>query len=213
MIAAPGARIGPNAIIQVADALERRFGRDAARSLFGLAGLAAYVDAPPQAMVPEDEVIALHRTLRENLAPQSARGIARAAGRATGDYLLAHRIPRAVQLLLRNLPARLASRLLLNAIRRHAWTFAGSARFTARAGRPVRISIGNCPICRAAEADTTICDYYAATFTRLYSRLVHRTALARETACAANGDPQCQFEIDWDGAWSTRTVAARRNGR
>ena len=183
------ARIGPNAITQVAAALEQRLGSGASREFLCSAGLGAYVTEPPWQMVEEREVIALHSAVRARLTPQAARGIAHAAGLATGDYLLAHRIPRTAQFVLRALPAPLASRLLLAAITRHAWTFAGSARFSARGGRRTLIRLENCPICRGAQSPAPLCEYYAATFTRLFSRLVHPRARATETACIAAGAP------------------------
>ena len=197
MNGATPARIGPNAITQVAGALERVLGAAPASTLLESAGLGAYVQDPPQQMVDEREVIALHSTLRARLSTQQAGLIAQAAGVATGDYLLAHRIPSAAQLVLRMLPARLASRALLAAITRHAWTFAGSGRFTATPGLPVVLTIEDCPICRGAALATPACRYYAATFTRLYQQLVHPRAVARETQCIATGGAACRFEIDW----------------
>ena len=198
MAAAGGARIGPNAVIQVTAALTRRLGAAAAREMLVAAGLGAYVKAPPRQMIDEREVIALHALLRERLQPTTAAEVVRAAGLATGDYLLAHRIPRLAQWVLRSLPAQLAAPLLLGAIRRHAWTFCGSGHVTARAGRPLVITIEDCPICRGANAVRPQCDYYAATFARLFRRLVHRHARVRETACRAAGADSCRFEIDWD---------------
>jgi divinyl protochlorophyllide a 8-vinyl-reductase len=63
--------------------------------------------------------------------------------------------------------------------------------------RPVVLLIEGCPICRGAHAAAPICDYYAATFLRLFTRLVHTRAVVRETACAAAGAGACRFEIDW----------------
>lgn len=190
-------RIGPNAIIQVAEALERLLGRASTHDLLRAAGLEAYTDSPPSQMVDEREVSALHAAVRDRLPLRAARGVARDAGLATGDYLLVHRIPPPVQVLLRTLPAPWSGRLLLAAIARHAWTFAGSGRFEARPGRPILISIGDCPICRGTHADAPACGYYAACFTRLFSRLVHPRARAREIACIAEGAGACRFEIDW----------------
>jgi len=99
--------------------------------------------------------------------------------------------------LLKVLPASLAAPLLVDAIRRHAWTFAGSGRFAAQGGRPLRLSITGCPICRGATCPTRICDYYTATFERLFAALVCATCSVRETACEANGAPACVFEISW----------------
>jgi len=73
----------------------------------------------------------------------------------------------------------------------------GSARFTARGGRRTLFRLEDCPICRGAQSAAPLCEYYAATFTRLFSRLVHPRAEARETACIAAGAPACQFEVEW----------------
>ncbi len=190
-------RIGPNAIIRVAEVLPARVGSDATRRLFDRAGLARYLGAPPQAMVDEAEVRALHGALREALGATAAREVARAAGQRTADYLLAHRIPRPVQRLLRWLPAPLAARVLLAAIGRNAWTFVGSGRFTAQAGRPCVLQIAGNPLCRGVQAETPGCDFYAGTFERLFRVLVHRDAQVLETHCEACGDAACRFEIRW----------------
>lgn len=190
---APGARIGPNAITRVAEAL----GRDRAPRVFAVAGLAHHLRAPPEAMVDETEVVRLHRALRGVLGDREARRIARRAGELTGDYLLAHRIPAAARRVLRALPAALAAPLLLAAIRRHAWTFAGSGRFSATAGRPATLVIEGNPLCRGAVSDEPLCDYYAATFERLFRALVHPRARVVETACEACGAGECRFEVRW----------------
>lgn len=191
------ARIGPNAIIQVAHALEARGTAATATDLFERAGLGAYLATPPQHMVDESEVIALHRALRAGLPDAEAREIARSAGVGTGDYLVSHRIPAVARGALRVLPAAAARRLLLRAIVRHAWTFAGSARFSARPGRPIELGLEDCPICRGAKAPGPICEYYTATFERLFARLIDARIRVRETACIASGAAACRFEIDW----------------
>ncbi len=190
-------RIGPNAITRVAEVLRERLGADALARLFGLAGLAAYVDRPPQAMVDETEVTQLHAVLRALLGAAAAARVAREAGTRTGDYLLAHRIPKPVQALLKVLPAPLAARVLLGAITRHAWTFAGSGEFAAEPGRPVRLAIRHNPMCRGLTSDMPACDFYAATFERLFRVLVHPRATVVETACEACGDDACRFEVRW----------------
>jgi divinyl protochlorophyllide a 8-vinyl-reductase len=167
------------------------------RDLLGAAGLDGYADAPPSQMVDEHEVIALHAAVRARLPVRAARGVARDAGLATGDYLLANRIPRPAQTVLRCLPSAWSGRLLSAAIARHSWTFAGSGRFEALPGRPFLVTICDCPICRGTQAAAPVCDYYAACFTRLFARLVHPWARAREIACMAEGAPACRFEIDW----------------
>jgi len=191
-------RIGPNAITRVAEVLRERLGADALARLFGLAGLAglaAYVDQPPQAMVDEAEVTQLHAVLRASLGAAAAARVAREAGTRTGDYLLAHRIPKPVQALLKVMLAPLAARVLLGAITRHAWTFAGSGAFTAVPGRPVKLTIRDNPMCRGLTSDVPACDFYAATFERLFRVLVHPRATVVETACEACGDDACRFEL------------------
>ncbi|WP_088278674.1 bacteriochlorophyll 4-vinyl reductase [Ideonella sp. A 288] len=190
-------RIGPNAITRVAEALRPRVGAAVTVKVFGRAGLLAYLAEPPAQMVDEAEVTRLHHELRATLGHDLARTIAREAGMRTGDYLLAHRIPKPVQTLLLWLPAPLAARVLLSAIRRHAWTFAGSGFFTARAGRPVVLTLKDNPLCRGAVLTEPACDYYAATFERLFCVLVHPRARALEVACEAMGAEACVFEIRW----------------
>lgn len=198
MTAAPGAGlIGPNAITRVAQVLPAWRGTAWAEQVFVRAGLLRHWQHPPEQMVAESEVRALHAALREALPAAEAAAVARAAGRATADYLLAHRIPRTAQRLLSMLPAPWAARALLRAIGGHAWTFAGSGRFSASAGHPVMLTIQDNPLCRGVVSPVPACDYYAATFERLFQVLVHRRARVQETACEARGDTACRFEIRW----------------
>jgi divinyl protochlorophyllide a 8-vinyl-reductase len=191
------ARIGPNAITRVAEALLREIGSERTQQIFATAGLAHYLRQPPETMVDEEEVIRLHHALNGALGDAAARKISRAAGLATGDYLLARRIPQPVQAILKRLPATLAARILLIAIRKHAWTFAGSGRFEASAGRPVHFSITGNPMCRGVTATAPHCDYYAATFERLFRTLVHKNATVIEMDCESCGADSCRFEIRW----------------
>jgi divinyl protochlorophyllide a 8-vinyl-reductase len=148
-------------------------------------------------MVPESDVSALHAALRRALGPDAAAAVSLDAGMRTGDYLLAHRIPRAAQAVLRALPAPLAARVLARAIARHAWTFAGSGTFAFAPGRPFRLSIAGCPLCRDVRANEPVCGYYAATFERIFRALASPRARVRETACAASGAPACSFVVEW----------------
>ncbi len=193
--AAAVARIGPNALIQTAAALREVYGARHAAALFEAAGLTHRLAVLPEAMVPEAEVIRLHVCLRTALGPQQTRAVTREAGRRTADYLLANRIPRPAQALLKLLPARASAGLLMRAVGRHAWTFAGSGSFRYRNGRPTRLEIADCPLCREIRSAAPVCDYYAATFERLFRVLVARDAYAVETACQAAGAAACRFEL------------------
>ncbi|MEZ5788351.1 MAG: bacteriochlorophyll 4-vinyl reductase [Xanthobacteraceae bacterium] len=193
--AATAARIGPNAITRMTEALAAEIGEAATGRLYARAGLSNYLSAPPREMVPEEDVVTLHRLVRHELGRDRAARVGAVAGRRTGDYLLAHRIPQLAQVLLRLMPRRLAASMLVRAIARNAWTFVGSGMFAAEAGAHVCITIADCPLCRNAHASAPLCSYYAATFERLFRALVHPRATVVETQCRGAGDRACVFEV------------------
>jgi len=195
--AAHTGRIGPNAVIRLAEALDAVESKAVTRKLFIAAGLEPYVLAPPQAMVPEEEVTVLHRHLRNDLGPGRAASVSWLAGQRTADYLLANRIPKAVQRLLKLLPRRLAAFILLKAIGNHAWTFAGSSHFTWKMGRPITLTFEDCPLCRWDRAAQPCCSYYSATFEQLFRELINPDTAVTETQCIATGASACRFEISY----------------
>ncbi len=197
LLSPDGDRIGPNAITQVVAVLQDRVGLASTQTCFQTAGLAAYLEEAPQTMVSEHHVAALQATLRDVYGPEMARTISRDAGFRTGDYLLANRIPKAAQLVLRLLPAQWSARILAKAITRHAWTFAGTGQFSFRPGFPFVFQIQNNPLCRMIRSDESVCDFYSATFERIFSVLVHPKSKVIETACESAGARACVFEIVW----------------
>lgn len=190
-------RIGPNAILQVMASVAAIKGRPALEMLFTAAGLQHYLNDRPHEMVSERDVALLQLELRTVFGAQSAHDISRDAGFRTGDYLLAHRIPKLAQRILKVLPASLAARVLAKAIAKHSWTFSGSGTFSYRPGKPFIFSIQHNPICSRIKSDKPVCDYYAATFERIFRAIVHPNAHVKETACEAAGDPACVFELSW----------------
>ncbi|WP_297772402.1 bacteriochlorophyll 4-vinyl reductase [uncultured Roseovarius sp.] len=188
------ARIGPNAVLQLAPVMDRIVGERARRALFEPVGF----DPLPgnDAMIDERPVAALHRALRRD-HPEVAQQIATAAGIATGDYILANRIPRAAQTLLHALPASLAAPLLMRAILAHGWTFCGSGHLTAQGHHPVIFTLETNPIPQTGESATPVCHWHAACFERLFARLVHARSQVIETTCCATCASACQFEISW----------------
>ncbi len=187
-----GARIGPNAILQMIPALDAHTGPEIRRALLADAG---FVELPDGAgMIPEGPAASLHQSLRRKL-PHEAPAIARDAGLATGDYILANRIPKAAQGLLRILPARLSTQVLARAIAKHAWTFAGSGEFEIAARAPLTFALHDNPVVRGERSDVPLCHWHAAVFERLFQRLVSRRAHVRETACCAMGAQACRFEV------------------
>lgn len=187
--------IGPNAVSQLLPAM-RAAGRECrGAALFAAAGATDWLRVPPTRMVSAERVAGLHRLFRE----AGEQAVLAAAGRLTADYLLAARIPRRAQTLLRVLPPRPAAWLLTPAIAAHAWTFAGAGAVTARAGSPTVFEISDNPLCAGERATEPLCGWHAAVFERLYQALVSPAARARETACGACGDAVCRVEIGWRG--------------
>lgn len=189
----PGiARIGPNAILQLIPVLEAAFGPGAA--LRSLAAAGVPWPEPDSGMLPETQVRALHRWVRDN-HPQEAQRLLRDAGLATGDYILANRIPAPARAVIRALPAFLGARLLAAAIARHSWTFAGSGQFRIVSRRPLSFEILRNPVVAGESSDTPLCHWHAAVFECLFSRLVWPDVAVRETHCCATGAPACRFEL------------------
>jgi divinyl protochlorophyllide a 8-vinyl-reductase len=125
---------------------------------------------------------------------QGKAPLQRAAGLATADYILANRIPKPAQTLIRLMPARLGARVLAGAIAKHAWTFAGTGAFAIAARAPLVFEIGRNPL--AVEGRSPSCTWHAGVFERLFARLVWPGGVrVRETACCGCGDPACRFEL------------------
>ena len=202
--------IGPNAVTRLACVLPSMVGEDSTRQLFRRAGLLKYLDEPPQRMVPEAEVARLHQQLWCDVGPELARRAALQAGELTGHYLLAKRIPRPVQWLLKALPPMLAARVLVSAICRQAWTFCGSGQFSARWREgSLQLVIQDNPLCRNLHREDTACDYFAATFACLFRSLVHARATVHEISCEARGDAECCFALRWNSG-QDHTLARKR---
>lgn len=184
-------RIGPNAILQLVDVLERR----GEGKLLSVVLAEAGVTRPPRdaGMLPEADCAAVHQALRR-LAP-GADGLLEEAGWATANYILTHRIPRLAQGLLRLLPGAVAAPILTRAIARHAWTFAGTGEFRIERARPLILSVARNPLVAGWRAETPQCVWHVAVFRRLYGRLVWPSVTVEETACCACGHPACRFEI------------------
>lgn len=185
--------IGPNTILQMLPVLEREGGPALRDRLMQAAGIE--VPPPDKGMMPEGPAAHLHQALRREL-PDAAPRLAAEAGRATGDYILAHHIPQRAQSLMRRLPAPVASWLLTRAIAQHAWTFAGSGRFEVGSSRPLSFGIHDNPVVRGEHATAPLCHWHAAVFERLFTDLVHPAIRVHETACCAMGAAACEFVVE-----------------
>lgn len=191
-------RIGPNAITRVAEVMTARHGQARCWQLFAKAGIARYLAQPPTEMVDEEEVTRLHRALHDCLAADEAARVATEAGRLTGDYLLARRIPKAAQVVLKLLPRTMAARLFTRSIAAHAWTFGGSGYFSvARDAGGLMLCIHDNPACRELRTGKPSCHYFAATFERLYGAILGPQVRVVEVACEAADDDCCCFRVSW----------------
>lgn len=191
----PIARIGPNAIIQSAHVLRDRLGAPVADRLLRIATGYDLAHLPHE-MVDEREPLALVHTVMDALGEARATQMLREAGQRTADYLLATRIPRPAQWVMRVAPRRAGLALLLRAMAANAWTFAGSATFTVVRARAVTtLSFHDCAMCRGIEASGPMCDFYAGTFEHLIRTLVAPRAEVVEVECQAHGGRDCRFEV------------------
>ena len=163
----PGALIGPNAVLQAVAVMEERLGAAETAAILR----DAQIDRLPSGehMIPEIEALRLHRWLTLH-DPMGAFVIAEEAGARTADYIIAHRIPRAVCWLLRHVPAMIAAPLLMAAISKHAWTFVGAGAFAPTGAWAFTIDRSAAP--DSLPPPDSLFAWYAAVFTRLYRSLV-----------------------------------------
>lgn len=187
--AAPVGLIGPNTVLQTETALIAAGGPALALRVFARAGLSQLLQTRPAAMIDETLAKALFTALFAELPETEARTVAHEAGRLTGAYILAHRIPKPAQAILKLLPASLAAPMLLKSIARHAWTFAGSGACRVEAGSPRRLTIIGNPIAIPG------CVWHAGVLEVLFETLVSAKTRVRHTACEHAGAPACTFEI------------------
>lgn len=189
--------IGPNAVTRMAQALSDRLGEGPCEQIFSSAGLAHYLRDPPTHMIPAEDVTRLHRETVARLGEEGAAAIGRDAGRRTGDYLLANRIPIMAQRALRLLPRKFAARILTSAIARHAWTFAGGGAFSYAFVPHLQLRIVGSPISRGLRTEAPACAYYVATFERVFREMLGPSVRVTEVECEATGAPACVFDVRW----------------
>lgn len=189
-------RIGPNAIIQTAAALQALVGDPRACTLLHEA-TGRTMETMPTDMVDEAEVNRLVHALRADLDPALFEAVLGDAGVRTAEYLIAHRIPRVAQVMMRVLPSTIALRVLLGGIMRHTWTFAGTAQVSLKhpPGEPMRLVLRRCPMCRGLEATVPACHFYTTTLQTLLVRLVSARASVVEVRCEAMGATACEFAL------------------
>jgi divinyl protochlorophyllide a 8-vinyl-reductase len=170
-------------------ALREIVGRETCTSILKRASLVGYLEAAPSEMVSEREVARLFDALCRTLPPEASVAVLSTAGRNTADYILAHRIPMLAQRMIGFLPPLLGARVLMAAISKHAWTFAGSGTVTCDLGRNLSIGIA----CNSLA--TPGCPWHVAVFKRLFEVLVSPSVRIDHVSCCAEGDPICRTRV------------------
>jgi divinyl protochlorophyllide a 8-vinyl-reductase len=182
--------VGPNAVLQLCEPVRAAGGEALLQDVFRRAGLSHYLATPPLAMVPQEEARRLFGAVREYLGPEAGDAVLREAGAGTAAYVMANRIPAFARGVLRVLPPRPAARLLLTAIRRHAWTFAGSGVCcVSQAGRTAALEIEHNPL------STPGCAWHIGVLETMFHRLVSRRTALVHTACEARCGDRCRFDL------------------
>ena len=65
------------------------------------------------------------------------------------------------------------------------------------ADHPLIVHVSSVDSVQHFASEVPACDFYAATFERLFRTLVHHDVRAVEVACEACGDAECRFELRW----------------
>lgn len=188
MRALPAGRIGPNAVIQLGEAL--RAWPEMAQRIYARAGCPSLLNDPPAAMIDERIPARLFEALWNELPADQAAAIARDAGRRTGEYVLCNRIPAIARVVLAALPPWIAGRLLLKAIHRNAWTFAGSGICRVENGAPSVLTIERNPLKMPG------CVWHVGVLERLFQALAGPGSRVRHCDDATEAATVCRFEIE-----------------
>ena len=184
------ARIGPNAILQLAAPVRTVLGAGTMDAIL----TAAHVAMPAgDEMIPETHVARVHETLWR-MYPDQAREISIRAGKGTAGYIRRHRIPIPARIALRLMPRRLGERMLTRAIVAHAWTFCGSGMLAVKVeGAEVHFTLENNPLA-ASDVDHP-CHWHAAVFAELFSVVLGGAYYCTEVSCRGCGGLRCHFVL------------------
>lgn len=187
---AQGARIGPNSLIQTVAALRARYGDEQAAAVLRRGKQAHLLDELPTHMVPEQEFTDLATALAVQLGLEESYAILHQAGRLTGDYLLAHRIPGFFQRGLRLLPPHPALALFCVAIGKHAWTFVGSGGFHYTGGRVPCLEVES-----SIRPVAVVQGFYGGAFARLIQAIIDPNAQIIAQPLRADQPACCRYDV------------------
>jgi divinyl protochlorophyllide a 8-vinyl-reductase len=181
-------KIGPNSIIQTVSALETTYGKNAAEDLLKKIGQGHWIGNLPKEMTEESKFHTLVTALQQEIGEKKTGEILKESGERTAKYLLKVRIPAPFQKLLKMLPPRLAFRLLLFAISKNAWTFAGSGEFSYALTRPPEITVRV-----TYPTHQVVGNFYLGTFSALLQELVNLKTEIIADIRRQNGAIRCMY--------------------
>ena len=190
--ASESATVGPNAILQYLPVLHNSLGEMGMIDFFEAEHLDCFPDGTE--MIAEEHAARFHQAVLRSF-PDKASELARDAGGATADYIIANRIPKFARAILALLPRPVAENMLCRSIAEHAWTFAGSGVFNVDNQSSIAFEIHGNPIVRGMHTEHPVCDWHVAVFERLFARLIGGGYRVVETSCCAMGDSACRFEL------------------
>ena len=184
-------KIGPNSIIQTVAALEAAYGKTKAETMLSKIGQGYLVGNLPKEMVEEAKFHTLVGALQKEIGETATSRILQESGERTARYLLKVRIPGIFQKFVKLLPPRPAFKLLLFAISKNAWTFAGSGEFAYNMTRPPEISVKV-----TFPTQPVVGNFYLGTFTALLQELVNPTTKIMADIRKDNSNIQCNYRCD-----------------
>jgi divinyl protochlorophyllide a 8-vinyl-reductase len=146
----------------------------------------------PVEPVREDKALRLHQAVKRR-HPVPASAMLAEAGAMTADGLLTTQASSRAQTMLAGSPWPIAAWLLGRWAAQHAWTFAGSARFTVV--NALEYTLEDNPLHRGETGGEMACHWHRGLFQRLFQRMVDSDLECREPECSVAGAPCCRFLI------------------
>ncbi len=184
-------RIGPNSIIQTVAALEASFGKAEAEAILQRIGQGHWIGNLPTEMTEESKFHALVTAVEKEIGENATASILEESGQRTAKYLLRVRIPAIFQKVVKLLPPRAAFKLLLFAISKNAWTFAGSGQFSYTMSRPPEISV------RVTWPSLPVGgNFYLGTFKALLHELVNPDTTVTPTIRKEGNSILCRYRCE-----------------
>ena len=184
-------KIGPNSIIQTVTALEENYGKSKAETILRKIGQGYLIGNLPKEMVEEIKFHTLVGALNKEIGSTATANILKESGERTARYLMRVRIPAPFQKLVKLLPPRLAFRMLLFAISKNAWTFAGSGEF-----RYSMITQPEISVKVTFPSQPVVGNFYLGNFTALLKEMVNPKTSIKADIQKAGSDIQCTYRCE-----------------